>query len=246
MRPSAAVRIRSSVGLKSRRARLPTPAAAVTSCRVAVIPVHIRHFLSLLSHEPPAGPAEAPTPLHQPGVSREASSAGSPGTTNMHDQRDQPDQGGERPEDVGRRPPVGERDVVAGRHDHHQVGGHPPGPVGPAGVPVGEVGDLDQHGRPHPGDVEADGGVGLGHGGHRVVPACLTVGPDVAHRRPGPRRPGRPGRARRSSGSGRCTSASEGPSLVALPSQLDGAGFTPESTTGSLASGVTSAESLTR
>ena len=78
----------------------------------------------------------------------------------------------------------------------------------------------------------------------RVVPACLTVGrmslTDVRGHDAGPL-----WASSTFQRLGWVYHASAGPSSVALPSQLDGDGFTPESTTGSLLSGVTSAASRT-
>ena len=134
---------------------------------------------------------------------------------------------------VGRRAAVVEGDVVAGRDHHHQVGGHPPRPLGPAGLPVGEVGHLDLHRGAHPVDVEGDRAVGLRDVGHH--------GGRLGHRR----------------GAGVCSadtrSHAAGPSaagttfhrlglsyqLAAGFNQLVWPGDTPFHTTGRLASGCT-------
>ena len=74
----------------------------------------------------------------------------------------------------------------------------------------------------------------------RVVATGLTVGMDVGHRRPGPR--GGAALGELDVPAGRLVYQA----IVGLSSQLEGAGFTPERTTGSLRSGVTSGESFTR
>ena len=188
--------MRSSVGLNERVDGARGRASEVAACSVAVIVGHIRQFLSPLSHRPGAPPpcrgwtcgsrglaaATGLTPRLTSGPQTSAFSCltlhrRTEGTTNSTTRADKAEEGRQLAEVVRSGPTVGQRDVMAGRHHHHEVGGDTPRPVCATGAPVGEVGDLDQHGCAHPRYVEADGGVGL-----RTLPSpgwsptCLTVG----------------------------------------------------------------------
>ena len=171
IRPRAAVRIRSSVGPKELAGR-----AAERHRGVGVLqryrhrPDILDTFCSFVScHGLRSGtPLATCWKCDRPGLGRRprsrrglrpAQSSGPPpdasivataGTTNSTTRATSPISVASCPRWFGRRRPVGQRHVVARGDDHHEVRRHAPRAVGPAGMPVGEVGHLDQHRRPHP------------------------------------------------------------------------------------------------